>query len=150
MGARTGVRHHPRAQKGAEQFLAVAGLGEEDVGRVANAIVEQARESVEARRPGVARPPVALTAIPASEEAAELSGDADTDDGGGTPIGGDDAGGVDRPGAAAPQTEDEAPSPTPGPPSSVPPAPERPESAEEEQRGGPRTSSSPRIPACAV
>jgi F0F1-type ATP synthase membrane subunit b/b' len=132
-----------RAQNGAEQLLTVAGLGEEDVGRVANAIVDQARESVEARRPGVVRPPASLTAMSASERAAEPSVVADADDGGAAPAEDDDAGGGDEgPVPAAPQAEEEAPSPMPGPPS-VPPTPEGPESAEPGQTGGPQDQQQP-------
>src|ERR671934_2200870 len=54
-----------RAQKGAEQLLAAAGLAEDDIARVANAIVEGAKEATEARRGGApARPAAAMAAPP--------------------------------------------------------------------------------------
>ena len=44
-----------RAQKGAEQLLAAAGLAEEDIGRVAEAIVRAAEETADAGRAGGAQ-----------------------------------------------------------------------------------------------
>src|SRR2546429_199852 len=70
-----------RAQSGTEQLLAAAGLGEEEIKRVGEAIVEAARESIEATRtpPAAARPAAAVAAAPP----------------------------VSRPPAAAPSTEEE-------------------------------------------
>ena len=45
-----------RAQNGAEQLLAAAGLGEEDIRRVADAVVEAAKQATEASRGGLPRP----------------------------------------------------------------------------------------------
>ncbi len=55
-----------RAQNGAEQLLAAAGLGEKEIKRVAEVIVEAAREVTEASRaPAPTRPAAALaTALP--------------------------------------------------------------------------------------
>jgi hypothetical protein len=78
-----------RAQNGAEQLLAAAGLGETEIGRVADVIVKAAQEAAEATRSASApRPASAVTVTPAIE--------AD-----------------DRP--AAPQVEDVPPTPAPGP-----------------------------------
>src|SRR5436305_13822902 len=52
-----------RAQHGAEQPLAAAGLAEDDISRVANAIVEAAQES-EGRRAGAPARPAAVMASP--------------------------------------------------------------------------------------
>jgi hypothetical protein len=55
-----------RAQSGTEQLLAAAGLGEEEITRVGQAIVEAARDSIEATRtpPASARPAAAVAAAP--------------------------------------------------------------------------------------
>src|SRR5919108_2292201 len=55
-----------RAQHGAEQLLAAAGLGEEEIRRVADAIVEAAKESIEATRtpPASARPAAVVASAP--------------------------------------------------------------------------------------
>ncbi len=55
-----------RAQSGTEQLLAAAGLGEHEIKRVGEAIVEAAKESLEATRtpPAAARPAAAVTAAP--------------------------------------------------------------------------------------
>src|SRR5438128_2667012 len=55
-----------RAQAGTEQLLAAAGLGEQEIKRVGEAIVEAARESIEATRtpPAAARPAAPVTAAP--------------------------------------------------------------------------------------
>ena len=59
-----------RAQSGTEQLLAAAGLAQEEVKRVADSIVEAAKETVEATRtpPAAARP---VTAVPTVEPVAE-------------------------------------------------------------------------------
>jgi predicted ribosome quality control (RQC) complex YloA/Tae2 family protein len=64
-----------RAQTGTEQLLAAAGLAQEEVKRVADSIVEAAKESVEATRtPPAATGPVAAvpTLTPAEEQAEPL------------------------------------------------------------------------------
>ena len=55
-----------RAQSGTEQLLAAAGLGEEDIKRVGEAIVEAAKGSIEATRtpPAPARPAAAVPSPP--------------------------------------------------------------------------------------
>src|SRR5438045_4580944 len=55
-----------RAQSGTEQLLAAAGLGEDEINRVGQAIDEAARESSEATRtpPAAARPATAVAAAP--------------------------------------------------------------------------------------
>src|SRR2546423_4551338 len=55
-----------RAQSGTEQLLAAAGLGEEEITRVGQAIVEAAKESLEATRtpPAAARPAAAVAPAP--------------------------------------------------------------------------------------
>jgi predicted ribosome quality control (RQC) complex YloA/Tae2 family protein len=55
-----------RAQSGTEQLLAAAGLGEDDIKRVGEAIVEAAKGSIEATRtpPAPARPAVAVPSPP--------------------------------------------------------------------------------------
>ena len=55
-----------RAQAGTEQLLAAAGLGEEETKRVGEAIVEAAKESIEATRtpPASARPTAAVATAP--------------------------------------------------------------------------------------
>ena len=55
-----------RAQSGTEQLLAAAGLGDDEIKRVGEAIVEAAKESIEATRtpPAVARPAAAVAAAP--------------------------------------------------------------------------------------
>jgi hypothetical protein len=59
-----------RAQKGAEQLLAAAGLGEDEIGRVAEIIVRAAQETAEAGRPGgVPARPAAAMAVPQAEDA---------------------------------------------------------------------------------
>ena len=85
-----------RAQNGAEQLLAAAGLGEADIGRVAEAIVKAAHDVSEASRGGApARPvaavveapqtedppptPAATPATPAVSEPAASEGDAETE-----------------------------------------------------------------------
>jgi predicted ribosome quality control (RQC) complex YloA/Tae2 family protein len=56
-----------RAQTGTEQLLAAAGLGEEDIKRVAESIVEAAKGSLEATRtPPAASPPAPPIAPPVS------------------------------------------------------------------------------------
>jgi F0F1-type ATP synthase membrane subunit b/b' len=63
-----------RAQTGTEQLLAAAGLGEKEIGRVAESIVEAAKGSIEATRtpPAAARPAAAQpTPPPVSSEPAE-------------------------------------------------------------------------------
>ena len=64
-----------RAQTGTEQLLAAAGLGQDEIKRVAESIVEAARESVEATRtppaptpPAPERPVAALPTPPPAEE----------------------------------------------------------------------------------
>jgi cell division septum initiation protein DivIVA len=57
-----------RAQHGAEQLLAAAGLGEGEIRRVADAVVEAARQTTEASRSGPARPASAIAA-PQTEDA---------------------------------------------------------------------------------
>ena len=61
-----------RAQSGTEQLLAAAGLGETEIKRVGEAIVQAARESIEATRtpPAGARPATAVAAaVPVSPPA---------------------------------------------------------------------------------
>src|SRR5262245_66473542 len=54
-----------RAQTGTEQLLAAAGLGEDDIKRVAESIVEAAKASLEATRtPPAAAPPTSAVAAP--------------------------------------------------------------------------------------
>src|SRR5215208_2361088 len=62
-----------RAQTSTEQLLAAAGLGEEEIKRVGEAIVQAARESIEATRtpPGGARPSAAVAAVPPVSAAPE-------------------------------------------------------------------------------
>jgi hypothetical protein len=62
-----------RAQTGTEQLLAAAGLGEQEIKRVAEFIVEAARGSIEATRtpPAAARPAAAVSAPPVSSAPAE-------------------------------------------------------------------------------
>jgi F0F1-type ATP synthase membrane subunit b/b' len=62
-----------RAQSGTEQLLAAAGLAQEEVKRVADSIVEAAKETVEATRtpPTAARPVTALPAPAPTEDHAE-------------------------------------------------------------------------------
>jgi hypothetical protein len=56
-----------RAQNGAEQLLSAAGLADEEIKRVGEAIVEAARESVESSRaPAAGRPAAAIAAAPVS------------------------------------------------------------------------------------
>src|SRR5918911_325802 len=64
-----------RAQAGTEQLLAAAGLGQEEIKRVGEAIVQAAKESIEATRtpPAPARPAAAVSATPVSAPAAESS-----------------------------------------------------------------------------
>jgi len=78
-----------RAQNGAEQLLAAAGLGEDDIQRVADAIVEAAQEVTDAARapaaptrstgPVATEPPVSPTPPPAA--ATEPAQDEPTGDG---------------------------------------------------------------------
>jgi F0F1-type ATP synthase membrane subunit b/b' len=123
-----------RAQTGAEQFLAAAGLGEDDIGRVANAIVEEARQAIESRRTPAR--PITLAPSPTTPEAdAEASG-------------GDEAAGEPEPEGgesatpAAPQAEDIPPSPMPSSPSASA-TPETAEGAEPEEGGGPEDEQQP-------
>jgi len=71
-----------RAQSGTEQLLAAAGLGEQEIKRVGEAIVEAARESIEATRtpPAPARPATPVAAAPpvSAPPAAESSTDEET------------------------------------------------------------------------
>src|SRR5512133_1637011 len=62
-----------RAQEGAEQLLAAAGLGQEEIKRVAESIVEAAKGSIEATRtpPPAARPAAAVATPPVSSPPAE-------------------------------------------------------------------------------
>jgi len=55
-----------RAQSGTEQLLAAAGLGEDEITRVGEAIVQASKESLEATRtpPAAARPPAAVVPAP--------------------------------------------------------------------------------------
>ena len=73
-----------RAQTGTEQLLAAAGLGEQDIKRVADAIVEAAKESFEATRTPTAAdasPPAAVpTVLPVSSEPAEAEPPASAED----------------------------------------------------------------------
>jgi hypothetical protein len=65
-----------RAQTGTEQLLAAAGLGETEIKRVGEAIVEAAKESIEATRtpPAAPRPAAPVAAVPpVSAPAAESS-----------------------------------------------------------------------------
>lgn len=68
-----------RAQAGTEQLLAAAGLGEEEIKRVGEAIVQAAKESIEATRtpPASARPAAAVASAPpvSAPAAAEESTD---------------------------------------------------------------------------
>jgi F0F1-type ATP synthase membrane subunit b/b' len=68
-----------RAQNGAEQLLAAAGLADDEIKRVGEAIVDAARESIEASRTPTAgtRPAAALATPPVSStpEPASTSGD---------------------------------------------------------------------------
>jgi hypothetical protein len=80
-----------RAQNGAEQLLSAAGLGETEIGRVADAIVKAAQEAAEAARAPAAPRPTALVAAPS-----------EPDTGGQAPT-------------AAPQVDDVPPTPMPGP-----------------------------------
>jgi translation initiation factor IF-2 len=81
-----------RAQNGAEQLLAAAGLGEAEISRVADAIVRAAQEATEATRtPAPARPAAARPAPAADAEGGEEEA------------------------APAPQVEDAPPTPMPGP-----------------------------------
>jgi predicted ribosome quality control (RQC) complex YloA/Tae2 family protein len=66
-----------RAQTGTEQLLAAAGLGQDEIKRVAESIVEAARESVEATRtpPAPERPVAALPTLPPAEEPSGAAGD---------------------------------------------------------------------------
>jgi hypothetical protein len=85
-----------RAQSGTEQLLAAAGLGEQEIKRVGEAIVEAARESIEATRtpPAGVRPAPAVAAAPpvSSPPAAEQPKDDEPE--------------AEEPGAAA-DTQDE-------------------------------------------
>src|SRR5438132_5250433 len=74
-----------RAQSGTEQLLAAAGLGEDEINRVGEAIVQAAREVTEASRtpPAAARPAASLAAAtppvsapPAASKQAETKGTA--------------------------------------------------------------------------
>jgi hypothetical protein len=78
-----------RAQNGAEQLLAAAGLGETEIGRVADSIVKAAQEAADASRAPAASRPTAMAAAPA------------------------EAGKPEPP--PAPQVEDVPPTPMPGP-----------------------------------
>src|SRR5436853_2677910 len=72
-----------RAQTGTEQLLAAAGLGEQEIKRVGEAIVEAAKGSIEATRtsPAPAGPAAALAAAPpVSAPAAESSSEAEPAD----------------------------------------------------------------------
>jgi F0F1-type ATP synthase membrane subunit b/b' len=63
-----------RAQTGAEQLLAAAGLSEDEIGRVANAIVEEARDATESRRAParpIAMPPSLATVADEPESQTE-------------------------------------------------------------------------------
>jgi F0F1-type ATP synthase membrane subunit b/b' len=63
-----------RAQTGTEQLLAAAGLGEQEIKRVAESIVEAAKGSIEATRTppaAAARPAAPVAAPPVSSEPAE-------------------------------------------------------------------------------
>jgi hypothetical protein len=60
-----------RAQQGAEQFLRVAGLGEERVGEVASAIVRAAEQSAEPRERPTVTPVAALAGGTETEEEEE-------------------------------------------------------------------------------
>lgn len=63
-----------RAQSGTEQLLAAAGLGEQEIKRVAESIVEAAKGSIEATRTppaAAARPAAPVAAPPVSSEPAE-------------------------------------------------------------------------------
>ena len=80
-----------RAQNGAEQLLSAAGLGETEIGRVADAIVKAAQEAAEAARAPAASRPTALVAAPSEPDTGEQEP------------------------SAAPQVEDVPPTPTPGP-----------------------------------
>jgi predicted ribosome quality control (RQC) complex YloA/Tae2 family protein len=65
-----------RAQTGTEQLLAAAGLGQDEIKRVAESIVEAARESVEATRtpPAPERPIAAVPTPPPAEESPGVAG----------------------------------------------------------------------------
>ena len=71
-----------RAQSGTEQLLAAAGLGEQEIKRVGEAIVEAAKESIEATRtpPAPSRPATPVAAAPpvSAPPAAESSTDEET------------------------------------------------------------------------
>src|SRR3954467_5598647 len=71
-----------RAQSGTEQLLAAAGLGDDEIKRVGEAIVQAAKESIEATRtpPAAARPAAAVAAAPpvSAPAAAEPSTDEET------------------------------------------------------------------------
>jgi cell division septum initiation protein DivIVA len=58
-----------RAQHGAEQLLAAAGLGEGEIRRVADAVVEAARQTTEASRGGGPARPASAIAAPQTEDA---------------------------------------------------------------------------------
>ena len=57
-----------RAQEGAEQLLAAAGLGEDSMSRVVDSIVEAAKAVTESSRPAPSTPPPAAAEEPAAEE----------------------------------------------------------------------------------
>jgi cell division septum initiation protein DivIVA len=57
-----------RAQNGAEQLLAAAGLGEQEIHRVADAVVEAARQATEASRGGPSARPATAVAAPQVED----------------------------------------------------------------------------------
>ena len=73
-----------RAQTGTEQLLAAAGLGEQEIKRVAESIVEAAKGSIEATRTqsAAARPAAAVLAPPpvSSEPAEEAEAPAAVED----------------------------------------------------------------------
>ena len=73
-----------RAQQGAEQFLAAAGLGDDALSEISNAIVEAANQEVEASRPqALPSRPEPVAAAPQAEAEAptpwESADDAEPD-----------------------------------------------------------------------
>ena len=90
-----------RAQTGAEQLLAAAGLGEDEIARVAASIVAAAQAVAEGSRGGAPQHRSTATAAATSERATPELGS---------------AGPADDVPAAAPQAEDAPPTPAPGGP----------------------------------